>query len=307
MTHVVRCLVLVISFLCAHQVIGYGLPGIDLGFSNILDGGPIRPKPGLYWLQYGQYYTTHRFLNGEGKPLLGVPSPSFRLCNTITEFVYQFGHQGFLRGMPGVAVGLPLVMCANIGKNELGLKSSGGGFGNLGFGLYTQWETLEYKGRPFFVHRLQFDFAIPFGKNKLPAKNINPSADFFYCDVYWAATLYFSHRWNLSWRWYYIWSAKNETINYQAGDATSINYSLAYEAMPKLFVAAVGYALQQLHNDRSNGIAVPNSKERVFGIGPGAAYFCSENLIFLGYLYLELGARNRPQGTNFIVRLVKHF
>jgi hypothetical protein len=290
-----------------HILVGYGLPGLNLGFTNILDGGPIRPKPGWYWLQYAQYYTTKRFFNGEGKPLGGVPSPRFRHLETITEFAYQFEYQFPWNAVPGVALGLPLVMYSHIGKNEFVFESSGSGFGNLGFGLYNQWNPIERKGRPLFVHRLQFDFSIPFGKNKLPEKNINPSDTCFSCDLYWAATLFLSHRWNLSWRWYYIWSARNEKINFQAGDAMSINYSLAYEAFPQFFVAAVGYALQQLHNNRSLGVSVPDSKERVFGIGPGAAYFCTQDLVFLGYLYLEAGARNRPQGISWIMRLVMHF
>ena len=286
---------------------GYGLPGVNLGFSNILDGGPVRPYPGVYWQEYLQYYTTQRFLNGEGKPLGGVPSPHFRACNLITQFVYQFNQQLPLKGMPGVTITLPLVLYSHIEKNALNIESSGSGFGNLGFGLYTQWSAIERKGRPFFIHRLEFYFSIPFGKNKLPKKQINPSHTFFYCGPQWSATLFLSHKWNLSWRWYYLWNAKNEKIDFQAGDAMYINYSLAYEAFPQFFVAAVGYALQQLHNNRALGVTVPHSKERVFGIGPGAAYFYSKDLVFFSYLYLEGGVRNRTQGTSFITRLVMHF
>lgn len=302
-----RCLVAIVSFFSVHCLYGYGLPGVSLGFTNILDGGPIRPNPGAYWFQYVQYYTTKRFLDGEGKSLGGLPSPRFRLFDTITQLVYNFDQQPIVKGMPGVSVSLPLVMYSHVGKNEVGLASSGSGFGNLGFGLYVQWNVLEYKGRPFFIHRLNFDFAIPLGKNKLPEKNINPSDTFFSCNTYWAATVYLTHKWTISWRWYYIWNAANEKINYQAGDATIFNYSMSYQAVPNFYVAAVGYVLEQLHNDRAGNVAVPNSKQRVFGIGPGAAYFVSKDLVFLGYLYLEAGARNRSEGTNCIVRVVKHF
>jgi hypothetical protein len=302
-----KYLLVIIGFFGAHYAHGYGLPGLDLGFSNILDGGPIRPKPGWYWLQYLQYYTTHRFFNGEGKPLDGVPSPRYRLFGTITEFAYQFNYQLPWNAMPGIAVGMPLVLYSHIGKNEYVFSSSGSGFGNLGIGLYSQGNAIERNGRPIYVHRLQFDFVTPVGKNKLPQKNINPSDPFFSCDVYWAATLFLSWKWNISWRWYYIWSAQNEKVDFRAGDVMTFNYSVAYQAVPDLFIAAVGYAVQQLHDNRSNGCSVPNSKERVFGIGPGFAYFHTKDLVFLGYLYLEAGARNRPQGTNCILRLVWHW
>jgi len=300
-------LVCVLLFGFSNTVLGYGLPGVNLGFTNILDGGPVRPYPGIYWQQYVQFYTTKRFLNAEGKPLGGFPSPRFRTIDTITQFVYQFNYVMPLKSMPGFTLVLPTVLYSKIEKNELGIKSSGSGIGNLGCGVYSQWSAIELRGRPFFIHRLSFDFAIPLGKNKLPEKQINPNETFFYCGPSWSATMYLSHRWAFTWRLNYLWNAKNEKIDFQAGDAFYCNYSLEYEAYPHLYVAAAGYALQQLHNNRALGVSVPKSKERVFGVGPGAAYFFSKDLIFFSYLYLEGGVRNRTQGTSFISRIVMHF
>ena len=299
----VWCLILFFT----NTIIGYGVPFVNLGFTNILDGGPIRPTVGWYWLEYGQYYTTKRFLDAEGKPLGGLPSPWFRNLQIISQGAYQGPRDYGLGGMPGFSITLPLVLYSKIEKNELGFADSGAGFGNVNFGIYTQWACIERKGRSFFVHRLEFDFAIPLGKNKLPEKNINPNFSFFFCGPYWAATLYLSHKWNLSWRLSYTWSAKDEKINFQAGDVLYLNYSLAYEVRPKLYVAAVGYTLWQLHNNRADGLTVDNSKEQVYGTGPGLAYFHSEDVVVLAYLYLESGARNYFQGTSFIMRSVIHF
>ncbi|HLJ31284.1 MAG TPA: transporter [Candidatus Babeliales bacterium] len=285
----------------------YGLPQLGLGYTNILDGGPVRPYPGIYWQHWLQYYTTQRFLDNKGKPLGGLPSPRFRGVEYVTELTYQCETQFPLGGMPGVEIVVPFILMGKIEKNELGLASSGAGVGDLGFAAYIQWPAIFYNDRPLFIHRLQFGFTIPVGKNKLPEKNINPSNSFFYCGPNWSATLYLSERWSMSWSWYYVWCAQNEKINFRAGDAIHGNYSLAYEVAPRLYLGAVGYALQQLHNNRSNGLTVPHSKERVFGIGPGAAYFFSKDLIFFSYLYFEAGARNHTQGTNFISRLVLHF
>ena len=104
----------------------------------------------------------------------------------------------------------------------------------------------------------------------------------------------------------YLWNAKNEKIDFRAGDALYADYSLAYEIYPHVHFGAVGYALGQLHNNRVNGVTVKNSKERVFGAGPGIAYFY-KNIVFFSYLYLEGGVRNRTQGTSFIARVVMHF
>jgi len=302
-----KLIVVYIVIFFTSALVGYGLPGLNLGFTNILDGGPVRPNPGFYWQEYMQYYTTQRFLNGEGKPLLGLPSPRFRSLLAVTQFVYQCKTVLPLHGMPGFLLSMSTVIYSKINSNRLGIQSSGSGFGNLGCGIFTQWAAIMHKGRQLFVHRLEFDFSIPSGKNKLPEKQINPSQTFFYCGPHWAATLYLSHKWSLSWRLHYVWNAQNEKIDFRAGDAMYVNYSLAYELYPHLFFGAVGYALGQLHNNRANGVTIPDSKERVFGAGPGIAYFISEDIVFFSYLYLEGGVRNRPQGTSFIARAVVHF
>ena len=294
-------------FFSTHIVIGYGLPSLNLGYYNILDGGPVRPNPGMYWLQYLQYYTTHRFLNQEGRPLYGLPSPRYRYLKTVSQFVYQFNPVESIQAMPGFTLALPTVLYSKVDRNEIGMKSSGSGFGNLTCGAFLQWLVIMHKDRPLFIHRLEFDFSIPLGKNKSPKKNINPSSTFFSCGPYWAATLRLAERWHLSWRLYYWWNAKNEVVDSRAGDAMYVNYSLTYEAYPHLFCGVVGYALGQLHDNKVNGIKVPDSKERVVAAGPGLSYFFSEDLVFFSYLYLEGAVRNRTQGTNFIMRLVMHF
>ena len=298
------CALLFLTHAC---IIGYGLPQLGLGYTNILEGGPIRPKPGIYWQHWLQYYTTKRFLDEKGKPLGGVPSPRFRDVEYVTDFAYQFEKELFLGGMPGLEVVLPFTLASKIEKNELNIKSSGSGVGDLGLSAYIQWPALFHNGRHVFIHRLEFGFTIPLGKNKLPEKQINPSRAFFYCGPTWSATLYFSYKWNLSWDLDYVWCAHNEKIDFRAGDAVFGNYSLAYEPCPRLYIAAAGYFLQQLHNNKSLGLMVPHSKERIFGIGPAVSYFHSHNLIFFTYLYLEAGVRNRTQGTNLISRLVLHF
>jgi len=307
MTQYTRHLVFCIIFFATQSVVGYGLPGINLGFTNILDGGPVRPNPGLYWQQYLQYYTTQRFLNDKGKPLGGLPSPRFRSLITITQAVYQCKYQMRLHGMPGFLLSIPTVIYSKINRNRLGIRSSGSGFGNLGCGIFIQWPAIMHKGRPIFINRIEFDFSIPLGKNKLPEKQINPSSTFFHCGPHWASTLFLSHKWSLSWRLNYLWNAQNEKINFRAGSAVFANYSVAYEAYPHLYLGAVAYALGQLRNNRANGVTIPNSRERVFGAGPGLAYFFSPDIVFFSYLYLEGGARNRPQGTSFIARVVMHF
>lgn len=286
---------------------GYGLPSVNLGLTNILDGGPIRPNPGIYWQQYSTYYHTNKFLDFKGNRLGGIKSPDFNSWKTITQLVYQCKNKLFLEGTPGFSFVLPITLYSAITPNKLGITDAGGGVGRLGIGAYTQWSAVMHNDRPLFIHRLSFDVYIPCGTNKLPDKDINPSASFFSITPSWSATLYATQKLAFSWRLNYLWNAKSRKIDFKAGEALFFNYSIEYPIIPQLYLACVGYYLQQLSHNKVAGMMVPHSKERVFGLGAGSAYFFSQDLIFFTYLYGELGALNRTQGTSFILRLVKHF
>lgn len=299
---------LVISlFFIIQKISGYGLPGVNLGFTNILDGGPVRPHPGVYWLQYTEYYHAHKFLNSEGMLLDGIPSPSLNVWVTVLEFVYQFEKELFFGGVPGFGLTLPIVLSSKIQPNGLGITDRGMGLGNLSVGIYSQWGAIMRNDNPFFIHRLEFDINFPAGKKNSVVNQIASGSNFFFYDLYWAATLYFAPRTGLSWRAYYLWNSKDKILRTKAGDAFFVNYSLEYELFPKFYMALVGYYLQQIHNDKTDGLEIPDSRERIFGMGPGIAYFFSPDDILFSNVCGEFGVRNRPQGVNFILRFVKHF
>jgi hypothetical protein len=301
-------------FLCVSLILlytidigGYGLPAVNLGYTNILDGGPIRPYPGVYWQQYNIYYHTNKFLNAEGTLLGGIKSPTFNDWSTVTQLIYQFKNKLFFGGMPGFSFVLPVTLYSAIGCNRLGVTDAGGGVGDVSFGVYTQWPAVMHKDRPLFIHRLAVDATFPTGTNRLPKRQINPGEAFYSLSPGWSATLYATTRLGFSWRLNYLWNSKNKKIDFKAGDAVFFNYSVEYAIKPAWYVALVGYCLQQLSDNKALGFKVPDSKERVFGMGPGSAYFFSKDLVFFGYLYGEFGVRNRPQGISFVLRLVNHF
>lgn len=289
------------------DVCGYGLPSVNLGYTNILDGGPIRPYPGLYWQQYNIFYHTNKFFDFAGKPLGGVNSPTFNSWSTVTQLIYQFKKKLFFEGTPGFSFVLPITLYSAIDCNKLGITSAGGGLGNIGFGVYTQWSAIMHNDRPLFIHRLSVDASFPTGTNRLPKRQINPGAAFYSLSPGWSATLYTTKKLAFSWRFNYLWNSKNKKIDFKAGDAIFFNYSAEYAIKPAWYVAFVGYCLQQLSDNKALGHTIPKSKERVFGMGPGSAYFISKDMVFFGYLYGECGARNRPQGISFILRFINHF
>ena len=87
-----------------------------------------------------------------------------------------------------------------------------------------------------------------------------------------------------------------------------MNFDLTYRIEPmKWYIGINGYYLQQLQNNKVQGVEVPNSKERVVGIGPGVLTLPREDLFIFGNLYFEFNVRNRPKGVRAVFRFAKNF
>lgn len=286
---------------------GYTLPRVNLGANNILDGGPIRPNPGFYWQENVQYYHSDKFLDHRGNRLGCVHSPTVNGVSIASQLVYQAQPNKYLRGSFGGVISVPIVLYSHTSQNQLKIADAGGGFGNVALGGYLQFDSIMLKDRPLFIHRIEMDVFLPVGTNKYPKKTTNPAAIMTYIDPYWAATLFFSEKVAASWRLHYLWCAKNKKTNIKPGQTFHMNYSLEFNVFPHCFIGASGYYLQQLEESKLCGEAIPNSKERVLAIGPGALYFFPKEYYLFGYLYFEKMVRNRPQGIRAVLRLVKHF
>jgi len=67
-----------------------------------------------------------------------------------------------------------------------------------------------------------------------------------------------------------------------------------------------GYALKQITSSEVDGEDV-HGKEQVFAIGPGALLSFSKDTHLFFNAYFETGAKYRPEGERFTLRLVHHF
>lgn len=293
----------------SQNISGYGLPSLGLGSSSFLDGGPLRQIPGWYFQFYSQYYTTHRFLDAEGKPLGGIPSPRYNGWTTAYQFIYLSPKDIFGLGNVGFDITIPIDFYSHIQANSLGITSSGSGVGDLGIGVYAQALPVFRGERPIYVHRFEFVAVFPTGKNKLPFKTINPGNRVYFLDPYWSGTLYFTPEFSASWRLYYLWVSENHKIHLKAGDAIHGTYALEYQFTQQLFLGINGYFLQQIKDNRLNGIKIPDSRERVVGIGVGGLYSFARRFasVLIANLYWETDVRNRTQGFRFFLRYLRHF
>jgi hypothetical protein len=130
---------------------------------------------------------------------------------------------------------------------------------------------------------------------------------------YYAFTIFPTSKFEFSARLHYLWNSQNDSP-YEGLRASSIqperafhaNFAASYEVLKRLRLGIGGYALQQLTDDKINGINIANSEERVFGIGPGLSYNQdnSQNKFWITLnIYFETGAENRPEGIGLVLRI----
>lgn len=287
------------------------LPAVNLGFTSFLDGGPPA-GPGFYFQQYFQYLYADEFMNKNGNevPLLD----DLHAFVSLSQGIYQSDQSiPLIGGKWGIDVILPLVYLDVDPAPGSPLNSYGVGLGDILVGPYIQWDPIMGDEGPIFMHRLELQNLVPVGSYD-DDKVLNPGANFYSFNPYWAATWFATPRLTASWRLHYLWNAQNTgplTItgagDTQAGQAVHSNFATAYEVIPKMLRVGVnGYYLKQVTASEVDGKDVPG-REKVFAIGPGALLHLSKDTHIFANAYFESGAQNRPEGDRYLLRVVHHF
>ena len=294
-----------VALFIAISASAYNQPAVNLGFTSFLDGGPPA-GPGLYFAQYGQFYTASTL------PDLPFPGdPDLEAWISLSQLICQSGPV-----LPtDASIGFDLILPAasfDVTADGTPLTAKDG-LGDLLMGPYLQWAPIMGENGPIFMHRIELQTILPTGEYDQNS-SINPGANVISLNPYWAATWFVSPKWTVSWRLHYLWNDENKAPNVpdastlQAGSAVHANFATEVEVIEKhLRLGLNGYALKQLDDDKVNGVSVPDSKEQVFAIGPGAMWsFSQEDHLFFN-VYFEMEAENRPEGQRFNVRYVHHF
>jgi len=277
------------------------LPTVNLGETNFEDGFAL---PGWFLQEFPESYVAGELRDGHGNV---VPGTNRLTADSTTTHVVYISNMRFLGGWLSGEVLQPIVDL-DVRQAANGISSRVRGFGDTVLGVGLQWAPKKI-GEGVFVDRFIFDVSAPTGTYS-DKRAVNIGNHFVYVDPYYSVT-YERKKVEVSARLHYLWNSVNDDPfvglgirNLQPGQAFHINYAASYEVLKNVRLGFNGYWLEQLTDDRINGLAVPHSRERTVGLGPGLQ-LSGRNIWFHLNGYLETDVRNRPSGVKVILRVSK--
>lgn len=283
------------------------LPVGNLGNSSFEDGSA---GPGLAVEQYAIYGYASDLRDGNGNKETGTSQTT----TVLVEHLCYYSAHKVLGGFYGGEVLLPFVD-VNVTTPATGSMHNRGAGDLIVSPLMLVWTPRPIARGMLFSHRVTADISVPTGKyNKYDP--INPSNHVVSFNPWYAFTLYplkHSTKLEISSRIHYLWNSTNNDPfvgygfkNMQPGQAFHENYAASYEFAKGVRLGFNGYAVEQFTDNKINGRAISNSRERLFGFGPGAQ-FGGHGLWFYANTYFDAGAKNSAQGTHVHFHVMKVF
>lgn len=300
-------------------------PAVNLGFTSFLDGGPPA-GPGWYYTQYIQYYTADKIAaDGGAEAQLPLHLPPAGPDDFTTggvdawillfQAIYHSDKTLLWASKWGLDLILPYVEF-DAEPDRVPVLSDSSGWGDLLVGPYLQWDPIMGPTGPRFMHRVELQVLLPTGDYDR-GPDLDPGANILSLDPYWAATLFITPRWTVSWRIHYLWNSRNDdpeqlvfpdANNVRWGQAVHGNLATACEVIPgRLRLGINAYFFGQVTDTEVDGSKRGDLNEEVYAAGPGLVWHLGrDNHLFVN-AYREFGAQNRPEGTRINLRFVHHF
>jgi hypothetical protein len=280
------------------------LPPTNLGLANVFDG--IAGKPGFVYQGYAQVFQTQKITGDESQDLhSGLKVNSLLQMN---QFIY-LSPVKVIGGNLGFTVLIPVVQINASNTSGPTPSVNPGVLGDIVQGTAIQWSNKKLFGKPF-SHRVEFDVNLPTGSYNANY-NINASTHAYAFGIYHAFTLLLSDQISISSRNQFNYNDHFIGQKDKAGAYYNGNYSIDYAIHPNLRIEAASYFLTQINQDSYNGnsnyylqqYGIANTKERVFGYGPGLAYFTRGGTLLEVKTFFEAWARNRAEGYRPTLRI----
>lgn len=280
------------------------LPPTNLGMANVYDG--VAGKPGWVYQSYAQVFSTKNLRDSYGNAL--APGLEINSLLSMHQLIYLSKVKVF-GGNLAFTVLVPLIKLSATDPGGHTPSVNPGVMGDLTQGTAVQWSDRKLFGKPFF-HRAEFDITVPLGSHE-SNYIINASSHMFTFAAYHAFTIMLTKEISVSARNQFNYNSRIIGEKAKAGAFYNGNYSIDYSLLPNLKVEAVGYYLKQFANDSFAGntdyytteYGIGNTREQVFGYGPGLAFFTNGGVLMEAKVFFEAGAKNRVEGTRGILRI----
>ena len=284
------------------------LPPTNLGLVNVYDG--VAGKPGFVYQGYGQLYETNRIYNANGDNT--GSSLKVNSLLSLHQFIYLTPVK-LLGGNLGFTVLLPIVKITATNIAGPAPSVNPGVLGDIVQGTAIQWNDKKLFGKSFW-HRLEADVNIPVGSYK-PIYAINASAHLWAFGIYHALTIFLSKTITISARNQFNYNTHIIDKPDKPGASYNGNYSVDVSIFKDVRLEAAVYYLAQLNEDSYNGdhnyyqnrYQLSTTKQRVFGFGPGFAWFLPGGVLLEGKVFFETAAKNITQGTRPTFRIAIPF
>ncbi|QEM11728.1 transporter [Mucilaginibacter rubeus] len=280
------------------------LPPTNLGLANVFDG--IAGKPGFVYQGYAQYFHTRDVYDGGGHALHSDLKINSLL--QMNQLIY-LSPVRVLGGNLGFTVLVPIVQINSSSAAGQAPNANPGVLGDVVQGTAVQWSDKKLFGRPF-SHRVEFDVNLPVG-NYDSHYVINPSSHLWAYGVYHAFTMMLDDKFSISSRNQFNYNSHYVGQKGKPGAYYNGNYSIDYSVFKSLKVEAAAYYLTQFNQDSYGGdhhyysdhYGIGDTKERVFGYGPGLAYFAPNGVLIETKVFFETAAKNRLAGSRPTLRI----
>ena len=267
------------------------LPSVNLGDTSFLDGIAL---PGGVVELIGQAAHDGEAADSKGTPTMNQTDVD---SGALLTHVAWISHKKFIGAWYGAEV---VLSAAYVDTSGHGI---GRGVGDVTTGpVVLQWAKHRLLSRDFY-QRFVLDVDVPVGQYS-ESRTVNIGSHAWDVHPYYAFTFFPMKRIETSWRVHYLWNGVNNSPatgagleNTQAGQAIHFNATAAIDVGKHVYVGANGYYLAQITDARSNGIAIPASREQIGAIGPGMV-FNRQKWFYLRTSITRLERKKQPQATS---------
>ncbi|EGX99817.1 putative secreted protein [Nitrospirillum viridazoti Y2] len=289
--------------------------GINLGSTSFYDGFSTL-QPGVTVLGYLRENVMNSITGSDGQDSPAFKDPSIKITTAVMQIsaVTPISLDGNALGFD---VLLPVTRIqSHFGSGGRQLAANSTSFADLTFGPFIQFKPIIADGHPVASFRVAFDLIAPTGGFDR-TKDLNQGSGYWSLNPYVAWTVLPAEGWEVSGRTQYLYNFKTDNISNaptipsftfndgQAGQVLYSSFTVSRE-MEKGFSAGLnGFVVEQLNNDRINGISLPDTRHRALYLGPGLHFDRLPDWGLNLNVYMPISTHNYATGPQFNVQFIR--